>query len=71
MGCEMDGYAYIDACSDVTGVCRMNRKRVNMCPAYRDIKELDSAYKSTYRRNIHKITYYYKYSYTPSLAQCI
>ena len=42
MGREMDGYAYIDACSDVTGVCRMNRKRVNICPAYRDIKELDS-----------------------------
>ena len=39
----MDRYAYIDACSDVTGVCRMNRKRVNMCPAYRDIKELDSS----------------------------
>ena len=25
--CEMDGYAYIDACSDVTGVCEMNRER--------------------------------------------
>ena len=39
----MDEYAYIDECSDVTGVCRMNRKRVNMWLAYGGVKELDSS----------------------------
>ena len=39
----MDEYAYIDACSDVTGVCGMNRKRVSMWLAYGGIKELDSS----------------------------
>ena len=66
----MDGYACFDACSNVTGVCMMDRKRVNIDWQWWRKR---SKFKRTslHTRDIYKITNYYKYSYTPSFAQCI
>ena len=53
MGCEIDGYAYINICSDITGMCRMGKKFVNMCFAYRGIKKTRFRCTTLHTRDIH------------------